>query len=133
MSAALLTLGERAASGLGKGGLFQVFVEGAHGYVVLMSAGDSAVLVTVTSKNAKVGLVLFEMRRTAARISSVMLESSFAPEPPVADAKAVVESEQGPPIWGSGEPSSIEFQPQESAWDTAINAPVEAESVTGWQ
>src|SRR5687767_15230995 len=59
MSAALLTLGERAASGLGKGGLAQVFVEGAHGYVILMAAGDHAVLVSVTSKAAKIGLVLF--------------------------------------------------------------------------
>ena len=36
-----LTLGERAASGLGKGGLGQVFVEGSNGHVVLM---NSAVL-----------------------------------------------------------------------------------------
>src|SRR3990170_5096804 len=50
MSAALLTLGERAAAGLGKGDLAQVFVEGAQGYVVLMSAGGNAVLVAVTSK-----------------------------------------------------------------------------------
>lgn len=72
MSAALLTLGERAATGLGKGELAQVFVEGVSGYVVLMSAGHNAVLVAVTDKGAKVGLVLFEMRRIAARVSAVM-------------------------------------------------------------
>jgi predicted regulator of Ras-like GTPase activity (Roadblock/LC7/MglB family) len=72
MSAALLTLGERAADGLGKGDLAQVFVEGAHGHVVLMAAGPDAVLVTVTTRAAKVGLVLFEMRRTAAAIATVM-------------------------------------------------------------
>jgi uncharacterized protein len=72
MSAALLTLGERAADGLGKGELAQVFVEGAHGHVVLMAAGPDAVLVTVTTRAAKVGLVLFEMRRTAATIAAIM-------------------------------------------------------------
>ncbi|MGH9196345.1 MAG: roadblock/LC7 domain-containing protein [Acidimicrobiia bacterium] len=78
MSAALLTLGERAAAGLGKGELAQVFVEGAQGYVVLMSAGRNAVLVAVTSKETKVGLILYEMRKTSARVASVMDEDISA-------------------------------------------------------
>jgi uncharacterized protein len=72
MSAALLTLGERAATGLGKGDLAQVFVEAAQGYVVLMAAGAHALLVAVTSGSAKVGLVLFEMRKTAAWVAEIM-------------------------------------------------------------
>jgi predicted regulator of Ras-like GTPase activity (Roadblock/LC7/MglB family) len=72
MSAALLILGERSASELGKGNLAQIFVEGPHGHVVIMAAGDSAVLVAVTSKSAKIGLVIFEMRQTAERIGSIM-------------------------------------------------------------
>jgi predicted regulator of Ras-like GTPase activity (Roadblock/LC7/MglB family) len=72
MSAALLTLGERAAEGLGKGELEQVFVEGAHGHVVLMAAGPDAVLVSVTARSAKVGLVLFEMRRASAVVAEIM-------------------------------------------------------------
>lgn len=83
MSAALLTLGERAAEGLGRGELGQVFVEGDSGYVVLMSAGPHAVLVAITSKQSKVGLVLFEMRRAAAEISDVMAESVSRPAPPI--------------------------------------------------
>ncbi len=79
MSAALLTLGERAADGLGKGDLAQVFVEGKNGYVVLMQAGLDAVLVTVTSKNTKVGLVLFEMRKAATTIGRVMDEPAHRP------------------------------------------------------
>jgi uncharacterized protein len=72
MSAALLTLGERAATGLGKGELAQVFVEAAQGYVVLMAAGRNAVLVAVTSGTAKVGLVLFEMRKAAVKVAEIM-------------------------------------------------------------
>lgn len=75
MSAALLTLGERAAAGLGKGHLAQVFVEGESGHVILMSAGPNAVLVGVTDRQAKVGLVLFEMRKTAAVVARVMEET----------------------------------------------------------
>lgn len=88
MSAALLTLGERAADGLGKGELSQVFVEGKNGYVVLMQAGADAVLVAVTSKNTKVGLVLFEMRKAATTIGRVMDEPAHVPshEEPQQDA-----------------------------------------------
>lgn len=82
MSAALLTLGERAASGLGKGNLGQVFVEGDYGHVVLMAAGENAVLVAVTSTLAKIGLVLFEMKAVAARIGQVMAGSAVTQQAP---------------------------------------------------
>ena len=93
MSAALVSLGERAATGLEKGDLAQVFVEGADGYVVLMAAGENAVLVAVTSKGAKVGLVLYEMRKIAAQIGEVMdgvpadspQEAAAQPAPPPAE------------------------------------------------
>ena len=91
MSAAILTLGERAAFGLGKGGLQQVFVEGEDGYVVLMAAGENAVLVAVTSQGAKIGLLLFEMRRASGRVATVMDEVPNvppAPPEPVAAAPA---------------------------------------------
>jgi hypothetical protein len=81
MSAALLTLGERAASNLGKGGLSQVFVEGEDGHVILMAAGTDAVFVTVTSTEAKVGLVLFEMKRIAARIAEIMTAPAAVTDP----------------------------------------------------
>lgn len=84
MSAALLTLGERAADNLGKGELAQVFVEGANGHVILMSAGANAVLVAVTSKGAKAGLILFEMRRSADRVRNVMDMPSTESAEPVA-------------------------------------------------
>ena len=74
MSAALLTLGERAASELGKGDLAQVFIEGPKGHVVLMAAGRDCVLVCVTARGAKVGLVLYEMRRIAERVARVVDE-----------------------------------------------------------
>lgn len=74
MSAALLTLGERAAFELGKGELGQVFIEGPKGHVILMAAGRDCVLVCVTARGAKVGLVLFEMRRIAERVAHVMEE-----------------------------------------------------------
>jgi uncharacterized protein len=74
MSAALLSLGEQAAIGLGRGQLNQVFVEGDHGFVFLMSAQDEAVLAAVATRSAKIGFMLFEMRRAAQRIGQVLAE-----------------------------------------------------------
>lgn len=79
MSAALLSLGEQAASGLGRGELNQVFVEGEHGYVFLMSALDQAVLAAVTDRSAKIGLMLFEMRRAAGVVGGILADQGGAP------------------------------------------------------
>ncbi|HEX9094293.1 MAG TPA: roadblock/LC7 domain-containing protein [Coriobacteriia bacterium] len=72
MSAAILGLGERAASELGRGSLSQVFIEGADGYVLLMAAGDRAVLTALADPAAKLGLVLYDMRETAAKIGEIL-------------------------------------------------------------
>lgn len=82
MSAALLSLGERAAQGLGRGELSQVFIEGDAGTVFLISADDEAVLVAVASKGAKVGMMLYEVKRTAALVAEVLRaeDAPFVPE-----------------------------------------------------
>ena len=75
MSAALLSLGERAADGLGRGGLAQVSIEGEDGSVHLLAAGEEAVLVAVAAAGAKAGLVLFELRRTASDLGEELSRS----------------------------------------------------------
>ena len=72
MSAALLSLGERAAEGLGRGGLNQVYIEGDNGTVFLVSADDEGVLVAVAAKGAKVGMMLYEVRRAAEAVAGVL-------------------------------------------------------------
>ena len=72
MSAALLSLGERAAQGLGRGELSQVYIEGETGTVYLVSADDEAVLVAVAAQGAKVGMMLYEVRRTAASVADAL-------------------------------------------------------------
>jgi predicted regulator of Ras-like GTPase activity (Roadblock/LC7/MglB family) len=72
MSAAILGLGERAATELGRGHLSQVFIEGADGYVLLMAAGDRAVLTALAAPEAKLGLVLYDMRESAAGIGEIL-------------------------------------------------------------
>ncbi len=65
MSAAMLSLGERIATELKRGGLDQVYLRGKDGVVVLMSIGEEAVLTTLVREGARLGLILLDMRRTA--------------------------------------------------------------------
>jgi predicted regulator of Ras-like GTPase activity (Roadblock/LC7/MglB family) len=65
MSAAMLSLGERIAGELGRGGLEQVYIRGDNGYVILTSVGEEAVLTALAREGAKLGLIFLEMRRAA--------------------------------------------------------------------
>ena len=55
MSAAMISLGERISSELGRGGLDQVYVRGDSGFVILMSVGEEAVLTALVRESAKLG------------------------------------------------------------------------------
>lgn len=72
MSAAMLSLGERIASELGRGVLNQVYVKGNDGYVILMSVGEEAVLTVLARKEAKLGLIFLDMRRTAEDLAAFL-------------------------------------------------------------
>jgi predicted regulator of Ras-like GTPase activity (Roadblock/LC7/MglB family) len=109
MSAALLSLGERAAQGLGRGELSQVYIEGDSGTVFLVSADDEAVLVAVASKGAKVGMMLFEVRRAAAAVADALRADEVAvapaPEVPAQPVEAVLAAvpslPQDPPTYAT--------------------------------
>jgi predicted regulator of Ras-like GTPase activity (Roadblock/LC7/MglB family) len=72
MSATMLALGERAASELERGELEQTFVKGKDGYVIMSFVGESAVLTTIASKDAKLGLVFLEMKRTTTELLKLL-------------------------------------------------------------
>ena len=65
MSAAMLSLGERIAGELGRGGLEQVYIKGDSGFIVLTAVGEEAVLTALAREKAKLGLIFLEMRRAA--------------------------------------------------------------------
>ena len=72
MSAAMLSLGERIASELGRGGLSEVQIKGESGYVILKSLGTEAVLTVLARESAKLGLVLLDMRRAAEDLAKLV-------------------------------------------------------------
>ena len=72
MSAAMLSLGERISSELGRGTLDQVYIKGETGYVILMAVGEEAVLTVLAHQQAKLGLLFLDMRRAAEDLTKLM-------------------------------------------------------------
>ena len=72
MSAAMLSLGERFASELGRGSLYQVYIKGQNGYVFLTAVGSEAVLTVLARKDAKLGLLVLDMRRDATDLEKLI-------------------------------------------------------------
>ena len=72
MSAAMLSLGETTAQELRRGSLDQVFIRGEKGYVLLISAGEDAVLTSLVRKEAKLGLIFLDMKRAVEDISKLV-------------------------------------------------------------
>ena len=72
MSAAMLSLGERIATELGRGFLDEVYIHGEHGYVLLMASERDAVLTVLARQQAKLGLVLLEMRRAVGDLEELV-------------------------------------------------------------
>ena len=72
MSAAMLSLGERISTEMGRGSLEQVFIRGNNGYVILSAVGEEAVLTVLAREGAKLGLIFLEMRRAAEHLERVV-------------------------------------------------------------
>ena len=72
MSAALLSLGDRTAKELARGGLEQVLIKGFGGYVLMTYAGDDAVLTVLAKPQAKLGLIFLDVKRAAESVSKVI-------------------------------------------------------------
>jgi len=72
MSAAMISLGERISSELGRGELEQVYVKGENGYVILTAVGEEAVLTVMARKEAKLGLIFLDITRTVETLEKLL-------------------------------------------------------------
>ena len=72
MSAALLSLGDRAGKELARGDIDRIMIQGEKGYVITTSAGDEAVLTVMAKPNAKLGLIFLDIKRAAVALSKLI-------------------------------------------------------------
>ena len=72
MSAALLSLGDRATKELVRGTLQRVLLQGERGYVIMSASGPEAVLTVLAKPNAKLGLIFLDMKRAAESLAKLI-------------------------------------------------------------
>ena len=72
MSAALMSIGARTGHELRRGKMEQVLVKGSDGYALITGAGAHAVLLALVRKEAKLGLIFYELKQTVGEIAAVL-------------------------------------------------------------
>jgi predicted regulator of Ras-like GTPase activity (Roadblock/LC7/MglB family) len=72
MAAAMLGVGERISAELMGSTLEQTYVRSEKGYVILNAVGGDSVLVVLTTKEAKLGLVFIEVKRRCQELNKMV-------------------------------------------------------------
>jgi len=70
MCASLLALADRAAQEISRGKLKQVLIEGETGLMLLVHAGNDAVLAIAARPTINLGMVFIESRKTAKKLAA---------------------------------------------------------------
>jgi uncharacterized protein len=72
MAASLLGVGERISADLMQAPMEQVFVRSPRGYIILNAIDANASLVVLVTKDAKLGLIFLELKRSIAEIAAAL-------------------------------------------------------------
>jgi len=72
MSAAMVSLGERISEELGRGKLEQVYITGSEGFALLTAAGPQAMLTIIARGEARLGMLLLELRKVVADLQVLL-------------------------------------------------------------
>lgn len=72
MAASLLGVGERIAADLLDSQMEQIYVRAPKGYIIVNACGPEAMLVLLVTREAKLGLIFLELKRTVAELTRVL-------------------------------------------------------------
>jgi uncharacterized protein len=80
MTASIIALGEHVLERLSRGEIDRILLDGSEGGIVVIPVGREAALAVMVSKDAKLGLVMYEVRRAANEVEKIL--SGAPPETP---------------------------------------------------
>ena len=72
MSSALLSIAERINEELGRGEFKRALVTGSEGLIVLNPAGPDALIACICSKEAKLGMVFYELDKLSKELAQII-------------------------------------------------------------
>lgn len=76
MAAAIIALGERVLGRLARGEIDRILLDGTEGGIIVVPAGPEAAVATMVNKDAKLGLVMYELRRSSHEIYKVLVRTA---------------------------------------------------------
>ena len=76
MTATIIALGEQVLGRLARGEIDRILLDGTEGGIVVVPAGPEAALAAMVGKDAKLGLVMYEVRRTAHEVYKVLVRTA---------------------------------------------------------
>ncbi|NVM34716.1 MAG: roadblock/LC7 domain-containing protein [Candidatus Lokiarchaeota archaeon] len=72
MSAAILSVSERAVEELARGDLKRILIEGVDGIIILSKAGENAILCTLAKSDASLGMVFLNIQSVSRKIAELL-------------------------------------------------------------
>jgi len=72
MSAAILSVSERAVEELARGDLKRILIEGVDGIIILSKAGENAILCTLAKSDASLGMVFLNIQSVSNKIANLL-------------------------------------------------------------
>ncbi|MHA2007737.1 MAG: roadblock/LC7 domain-containing protein [Promethearchaeota archaeon] len=72
MSAAILSVSERAVEELARGDLKRILIEGVDGIIILSKAGENAILCVLVKPDASLGMVFLNIQSVSNKISDLL-------------------------------------------------------------
>ncbi len=72
MSAAILSVSERAVQELARGNLQRILIEGIEGIIILSRAGENAILCTLARPDASLGMVFIHIQSVSKKIATLL-------------------------------------------------------------
>ncbi|MHA1729459.1 MAG: roadblock/LC7 domain-containing protein [Promethearchaeota archaeon] len=72
MSAAILSVSERASQELARGNLKRILLEGEDGLIILQQCGENAILYVLVGSDRQLGLIFVMMQSLAKKITQIL-------------------------------------------------------------
>lgn len=72
MSAAIISVSERAVSELARGSFKRIMIEGDQGLIILSRAGKNAILCVLTVPNPSLGMIFLNITATSKKIAGLL-------------------------------------------------------------
>ncbi|MFX0043257.1 MAG: roadblock/LC7 domain-containing protein, partial [Candidatus Hodarchaeota archaeon] len=72
ISASLISLGEKSITEMKKGKFDHIYIKSSDGYLLAMQAGSEAILTVSTTKDARLGLLILDCKRTCDKIANLV-------------------------------------------------------------